>query len=140
MTSVDMRMWVGGNHNGNNEWRYLLPMFHNSRRNNYTLESLHALFQHDFSLLLHLVMELMWGRFVNVHGIHSQWPPHGAPQQIIKDCTARIGSKQDWFDSENGVTDISRGHRATKTMRDMKVIMKHLENVFEETPARMYRS
>ncbi len=90
------------------------------------------------------------------------------------------------FDSENEVTDIARGHGATKSARDMKVIgeraqskinkldlifssfsvrsqnysykniivfrlarhlcsstslvMKHLENVFEETPGRMYRS
>ncbi len=144
-------------------WRYLLPMFHSSRRNNYALESLHVLFQHDFSLPPRLAMELMWGRFVNVHGLRGKNIPNDLHMEhlnrLLKTALQGLGANKTGatimksakvlgvidpvlanFDSENQVTDISGGHRATKTTRDMELILKHLENVFEETPGRMHRS
>ena len=57
-------------------WKYMLPMFHSSRRNNYALESLHLLFQHDFSLLPKQAIELIWSRFVNVHELPGKNIPN----------------------------------------------------------------
>ena len=49
-------------------YRYLLPLLHNARRNNYAIESLTLLFQNDYILSPRQVVELMWGRFINAHG------------------------------------------------------------------------
>ncbi len=51
-------------------------MFHSSRRNNYALESLDLLFQHDFSLSPRLAADLIWGRFVNVQGLPGRNIPN----------------------------------------------------------------
>ena len=47
----------------------MLPMFVASGRKNYALESLNLLLQHDFLLPPRQAAELMWGRFINVHGV-----------------------------------------------------------------------
>ena len=47
----------------------MLPMFHSSGGKNYALESLNLLFEHDFSLSPWQAAELVWSRFINVHGL-----------------------------------------------------------------------
>lgn len=50
-------------------WRYLLVIFKNSGRKNYSLEVLNMLCQNQYKLSPRLSAELLWSRFVNVHGL-----------------------------------------------------------------------
>ena len=49
-------------------YRYLLPIFQNSGRKNYSIETLNLLFHHDFILTERQAEELIWSRFINTHG------------------------------------------------------------------------
>ena len=49
-------------------WRYLLPMFLGSGRTNYSCEVVNKLYQHIYSLPPRMSAELLWSRFINVHG------------------------------------------------------------------------
>ena len=50
-------------------WKFLLPIFKNSGRKNYSLEALHFLYQYEFLLPPQQAERLLWSRFVNTHGI-----------------------------------------------------------------------
>ena len=50
-------------------WRYLLPIFKASGCKNYACESLHLIYQHSYVLSPRLSSQLLWSRFVNVHGL-----------------------------------------------------------------------
>ena len=49
-------------------WRYMLPLFINTGRTNYSLEAFYLLYQHDYQLPPRLAQQLLFSRFVNVHG------------------------------------------------------------------------
>ena len=49
-------------------WRYLLPIFKATGRKNYACEVLNMLFQHLYQLPPRQSSQLLWSRFVNVHG------------------------------------------------------------------------
>ena len=57
-------------------WRYMLPIFISSGRKNYAVESMHLLMQHDYLLSPREAGELVWSRFVNVHGCPGQNIPN----------------------------------------------------------------
>ena len=57
-------------------WRYLLPMFLNSGKKNYAIESLNLLLQHDHILSPRQAAELIWSRFINVHGLPGRNIPN----------------------------------------------------------------
>lgn len=46
----------------------MLPMFHSSGRKNYAVETLQFLLHHDYLLSEREAAELLWSRFINVHG------------------------------------------------------------------------
>ena len=50
-------------------WHYLLPIFLGSHRTNYSCEVLNTLYCYSYGLPPHLSAELLWTRFVNVHGL-----------------------------------------------------------------------
>ncbi len=144
-------------------WRYLLPMFHSSRRNNYALESLDLLFQHDFSLSPRLAAELIWGRFVNVQGLPGRNIPNDLHMEhlnrLLKTSLQGLGANKTEkaivksskvlgaidpvlanFDSDNFVTNVSGGHQAANAEKDMQLILRQLQTVFKEMPGRMHTS
>ena len=53
-------------------WKYLLPIFKSSGRTNYSIESLNMLYQYQYELTPRQSMELLWNRFINVHGIRGR--------------------------------------------------------------------
>ncbi len=138
-------------------------MFHSSRRNNYALESLHVLFQHDFSLSLRLALELMWGQFVDVHDLRGKNIPNDLRMEhhnrLLKTALQGLGANKTGatmmksakvlgvinpvlanFDSENQVTDISGGYQSYKNHERHGTYFETFRNVFEETPGCMRRS
>ena len=50
-------------------WRYLLPIFRGAGRTNYSIEVLNMLCQHDYKFTPRMSQELIWSRFINVHGL-----------------------------------------------------------------------
>ena len=49
-------------------WRYLLPIFRQSGRKNYSIEAFNLLYQHDYLLTPRQSAELIWSRFINMTG------------------------------------------------------------------------
>ena len=49
-------------------WKYFLPIFRGSGRKNYALEALNLLYQHKYYLSPRLRQQILFSRFVNVHG------------------------------------------------------------------------
>ena len=62
-------IWEGDGEHVYRCWKYLLPIFKSAGRINYSIEALTLLNQHQLRLTPRLSAELMWGRFINVHGI-----------------------------------------------------------------------
>ena len=52
-----------------NVYKFLLPLFKASNRNNYSIKILNFLVQHKFLLSPCLAEQLMWSRCVNTHGL-----------------------------------------------------------------------
>ena len=52
-------------------WRYLLPIFKSSGRTNYSIEALSTLYQYQYQLTPRQSAELMWSRFINIHGVRG---------------------------------------------------------------------
>ena len=50
-------------------WKYLLPIFKSSGHKNYSIEALNLLCQHHHGLPPRQAAQLVWSRFVNVHGL-----------------------------------------------------------------------
>ena len=50
-------------------WKYLLPIFKNSGRKNYSLEALYLINQYKYELPPREAEKLLWCRFVNTHGL-----------------------------------------------------------------------
>jgi len=49
-------------------WKFLLLVFKNSGRKNYSIEALNLLVQEHYILTERQKLQLKWGRFVNIHG------------------------------------------------------------------------
>ena len=58
-------------------WRYLLPVFQNSWRTNYTIEAL------QYGLPPRLAEQLMWSQSVNTHGVQGKTIPLGFHQEHL---------------------------------------------------------
>jgi len=50
-------------------WRYLIPIFRESHSINYSIEAVEIVHQYMYALSPQLAKQLIWGRFVNVHGV-----------------------------------------------------------------------
>ena len=49
-------------------WKYLLPIFSAAGNRNYACEAANLLVQHSYALSPRLSAQLIWSRFINVHG------------------------------------------------------------------------
>lgn len=64
-------------------WRFLMIVFKMSGRKNYALEAVNLLMQCEYILSPRLKAQLMWSRFVNVHGKpRRNIPCDGAHEQV----------------------------------------------------------
>lgn len=145
--------------------RYMLPTFHSSGRKNYAIETLNFLLQHDYILSERQAAELIWSRFVNVHGNPGKNIPNdlhcehlnrlcktavkGLGANKTKECITRVAQAigtispvLDNFDADSGVDAHSSYHKVRGSQKDMKCIIDILikEAVFTTTSGRFHPS
>ena len=131
-------------------WRYFVPVFRASHSFNYACESLYFLHQHSFALSPRLSNQLIWGRFVNVHGLpgrnipldlhmeHLNRVAKGAMKNLSSNKTrvasvTRIGrsigvlySLLENFDSEHSVRKTSSKYRKPSATSGINIVIEEL--------------
>lgn len=144
--------------------RYLLPMFISAGRKNYAIEFFHTIAYHTFVLSPRQSEELIWTRFINVHGI----PGHNIPKdlhmehlnRLVKDSVTHLRANKtkksidrvgkalgslahviDNFDEECGVSHRSGMHKEASIKKDRDVLLNQLMKyqVFEEQRGRTHK-
>ena len=147
-------------------WKYLLPIFLNSNRTNYSNEVFNTLYQYECTFSPRLRCQLKWSRFVNVHGLpgknveadlHMEHINRIAKQSIrnlgankTQKAIERVGRAVGTldkvisnFDEENGIAKVSGAHKALKTEKDRTIVVGELlkAGVFESNQGvRKHRS
>ena len=148
-------------------WKYLLPISKVSDRRNYSLEALRMLYSYHFSLSPCLKHQLLWSRFVNVHGLpgrniagdlHMEHLNHMCKQTIQgirakkrKEALTRIGKAVGPLASvtsnfnENVLKPTNKHlagqHKCASVFKDQQIIINELLNhasVFSETTTRSH--
>ncbi|SMN01813.1 hypothetical protein SPONN_105 [uncultured Candidatus Thioglobus sp.] len=137
--------------------KYLLPMFIAAGRKNYAIEFFHTIAQHEFIFSPRLAEELLWTRFINVHGT----PGHNIPKDLhmehlnrlvkesirslqankTKKSIARVGRALGTldpvlanFDKNNDVSSHSGMHREASMKKDRDMLLNELlkDQVFQQ--------
>ena len=146
-------------------YRYLLPIFRSSGRNNYAIETLNFLIQHDYALSERQANELIWSRFINTHGYPGKNIPNdlhcehlnrlcktavkGLGGNKTEKCICRVARAigtiapvLDNFDSDNRVSVCSSAHKISSSEKDMRSIVTELSRsaVFSYCPGRSHPS
>ena len=79
-------------------WRYFMPVFRAAQCTNYACESFNLLYQHLYVLSPRLSNQLMWSRFVNVHGRPGRNIPLDLHMEhlnrLAKDAIKNLGSNK----------------------------------------------
>ena len=138
-------------------FKYLLPMFITSGRKNYSIEFFHTIANHSFVLSPRLSEELLWSRFINVHGIHG----HNIPidlhmehlNRLVKESIRDLGANKTQrslervgralgtvspvltnFDKDNEVTSKSSINKEASICKDTNMLISELlkYEVFKE--------
>ena len=146
-------------------WKYLLPIFQNSGRKNYTIEAFKLLYQYYYGLPPRHAQQLLWSRFINTQGIHGKNIPMDLHQEhlnrvcktsiealspnkreegIVR-CSKALGTMQlmlENFDRDNTVGQISDSHNIPSFKKDVEKITDELQNthVFQFISGREYHS
>jgi len=140
-------------------WRYLLPIFINSGRRNYSNEALHFLCQYYQNLPMQQAQQLLYSRFVNTTGIRGRNIPLDLHQEhlnkLCKDCVKGLGSNKTKqgitrcnkalgtlhdllknFDEKNNVACANGAHRSPSNKLDLNLIIEELQRtkVFDVIP------
>ena len=131
-------------------WKYLLPIFKSSGHTNYSIEAMNMLCQCELKLTPRQSAELLWNRFVNVHGLPGRNISSDLHQEhlnrVCKDAVRGLGTNQtersigrvgkalgtlspvlDQYDQVNRVPDYSGMHKKPTSDRDRDVIIKQLQ-------------
>ena len=130
-------------------WKYMLPIFSASGSRNYVCEAANLLIQQSYTLPPRLAQQLLWSRFVNVHG----QPGHNVPvdmhmehlNKIAKCAFGFLGSNKtkkaitrigqsigtlspvlDNFDEDNHIQDESRTRKRPTNQKDIELVVKEL--------------
>lgn len=129
-------------------WRYLLPIFKASGRKNYACEVLNMLYQHQYQLP-QLSSQLLWSRFVNLHGRPGKNIPgdlhmehlNRLAKEAIKNLGANktekgsirvgkaigtIGPVLQQFDNVSTVSLSSGAHRRASIDKDRNIVINEL--------------
>ena len=129
----------------------MLPIFKNSASKNYSIEVLYMLHQYHYVLPERQAQELIWNRFVNIHGLPGKNIPADLHQEHLnrmckialqglcanktEKAITRIGKAQgtlslvlDKFDEENCTSLASSGvHKKLTAEKDRDTIIKQLQ-------------
>lgn len=146
-------------------WMYMLPMYINTGRKNYSIEALRLLYQHDYQLPPRQATQLLYSRFINTRGL----PGHNIGADLHmehlnktgKGCVRNLGANKtetaiqrsakalgtivpvlEKFDEQNNVPDISGEHKRASTEKDRTIIVQELRKnkVFDTVPGRYHPS
>ena len=146
-------------------WRYLLPIFHNSGRRNYTIEAFQLLYQYQYGLSPRQAENLIWSHFVNTQGVRGKNIPLDLHlEHLNRICKTAIGhlgpNKTDdaivrcgkvlgpmckvlqQFDDENDVRNESGYHKKPSFQKDLNTVLRELQEyqVFSVTPGRTHNT
>ena len=146
-------------------WKYLLPIFLASGRTNYSREALTMLYQNTYRLSPRLSHELLYSRFINVHGRQGKNIPADLHMEhlnrIAKDAIKGLGANKPEkaivrvgralgtiapvsqnFDDDNGVPPLSGGHNVSQYKKDVAIPASVLQtaNVFQEISSRLHKT
>ena len=144
-------------------WRYLLPLFHNSERKNYTVEVFQLLYKYHNGLPPRQAQQLIWSRFVNTKGIGGKNIPldlhlehlnrvcktaigHVGPNKTddaIVRCAKVLGPMCKLlqnFDDDNDVCVLSGAHKKPSYQKDLNIVLDELLHyeVFKIIPGRFH--
>ncbi len=76
-------------------WQYFLPIFRASYSTNYACEALDFLYQHLYTSSPRVSNQLIWGRFINVHGRPGRLDLHMEHlNRLAKDALRNTGSNK----------------------------------------------
>ena len=145
-------------------WKYMLPMFLASGNKNYACEAANFLVQQSYTLSPRLSAQLLWSRFINVHGrpgkniagdLHMEHLNRIAKEAIrfqgankTEKAIERIGRAigtlspiLENFDANNDVSTTSSQQRKPDAQKDIQIVVSELVNcnVFKVVPGRKYK-
>ena len=146
-------------------WKYLLPIFLNSGRKNYSYEALLLLCQHEYLLSPQQAQRLKYSRFVNTKGQQGKNIPADLHNEHLnracKNAIGGLGSNTsvqrielvsksigtiapviDNYDNENTVTPSSGRHAKASSYKDVNLLVNQLQesNIFTTQKTRKHLS
>ena len=130
-------------------WKYLLPIFYGSGNKNYACDAANILLQHLYTLTPRQSVQLLWSRFVNVHGKPGRNIPVDLHMEhlnkIAKGCIGFLGCNKSQaaiqrigcaigtlspilenFDSSNKVGSTSGKRKKPGAYKDVKLVVEEL--------------
>ena len=130
-------------------WRYMFLIFKCTERINYSIEAFTMLAQHHFLFSQRQSHQLIWGRFVNVHGLPARNIPCDLYMEhlnrICKNAVSGLGANKTpdallrvgkvvgildevmkKFDEENNIAERSGKHTVPSYKRDMNTMVRIL--------------
>ena len=144
-------------------WRYLLLLFKANQRKNYAIEALNLLAQYHYFFSQRQAEQLLWSRFVNVHGLPGKNIPSDLFMEhlnkVCKLCINDLGPNKTKdglkrvgkcigplndlltnYDIAIGITEASGRHKLANVEKDKAIIMDELceAKVFCNIPERKH--
>lgn len=130
-------------------WKYMIPIFSASGNSNYANEAANLLIQKSYSLSPRLSAQLIWSRFVNVHGRPGKNVPVDLHMEHlnkiakcnIRFCGSNVNAKSisrigraigtlspvlESFDTNNNVEQVSSFQKKAKIQKDIQVVVSEL--------------
>lgn len=146
-------------------WRYFLLIFKCTGRVNYSIEAFTMLAQYHFLFSRRQAHQLIWGRFINVHGLPARNIPCDLYMEhlnrVCKNAVDGLGANKTpnaltrvgkvvgvldevmkKFDEDNNIAERSGKHTVSSYAKDMKTIVGVLlnEHVLQYSQKRYHHS
>uniref|UniRef100_A0A1X7TR30 DUF6589 domain-containing protein n=1 Tax=Amphimedon queenslandica TaxID=400682 RepID=A0A1X7TR30_AMPQE len=132
-------------------WRYMLLIFKATGRTNYSIEAFNMLAQYHFLLSNRQKHQLIWGRFINVHGLPARNIPCDLYMEhlnrVVKEALKGLGANKTEkamvyvgkavgaldsvhknYDYDNCINEGSGSHRAASFSKELRKVVKVLLN------------
>ena len=144
-------------------WRFMLLYFKCTGRTNYSIESFTMLAQYHFLFSQRQKQQLLWGRFINIHGLPAQNIPCDLFMEhlnrVCKEAVNGLGANKTPkgldrigkivgtldevlrnFDKDNSISERSGKHKVASIKKDLNTVVKVLidESVFKYSSGRYH--
>lgn len=145
--------------------KYMLPIFVNTGRRNYSIEVLRLLYRLEYQSTPRQAIQLLYSRFINVHGLPGRNVAADLHMEhlnaIAKGCIKGLGANKtevgiqrsaralgtivpvlEQFDAQNQMPDMSGAHRRASAEKDQGIIVSELQKikVFDVIPGRRHET